>query len=177
MDIKDSTITKYFLSLLKCFELNQLVDCPTYNKGHTLDIVISNGSFVSQLSTSDLGLPDHRAVFFNMELPDINTSSSRIINYRSLVDPVPSCLFKSCFDSLCPVVLSIINDSLCTGVVPAALKIAAVTPVPKTNNMDFDNLNNFHLISNLPFLAKILEQTVASQLLSHLSSNNLFEPL
>ncbi len=95
----------------------------------------------------------------------------------SRVDPVPSCLFKSCFDFLCPVVLSIINDSLCTGVVPAALKIAAVTPVPKTNNMDFDNLNNFRLISNLPFLAKILEQTVASQLLSHLSSNNLFKPL
>ncbi len=128
-------------------------------------------------TTSDLGLPDHRAVFFNMELPDINTASSRIINYRSLVDPVPSCLFKSCFDSLYPVVLSIINDSLCTGVVPAALKIAAVTPVPKTNNMGFDNLNNFRLISNLPFLSKILEQTVAFQLLSHLSSNDLFEPL
>ncbi len=43
--------------------------------------------------------------------------------------------------------------------------------------MDFDNLNNYRPISNLPFLAKILEQTVASQLLSHLSSNNLFEPL
>ncbi len=94
----------------------------------------------------------------------------------SRVDPVPSFLFKSCFDSLYPVVLSIINDSLCTGVMPAALKIAAVSPVPKTNNMDFDNLNNFHPISNLPFIGKIFEQTVASQLLSHLSSNNLFEP-
>ncbi len=80
--IKDSTITKYVLSLWECFELNQLVDCPTHNKGHTLDLVISNGSFVSQLSTSDLGLSDHQAVFFNMELPDIYTTSSPIINYR-----------------------------------------------------------------------------------------------
>uniref|UniRef100_A0A8C1UV32 Reverse transcriptase domain-containing protein n=1 Tax=Cyprinus carpio TaxID=7962 RepID=A0A8C1UV32_CYPCA len=94
----------------------------------------------------------------------------------SRVDRIPSCLFKSCFDSLSPVVLRIINNSLCTGVVPAALKTAAVTPVPKTNNMDFNNLNKFRPISNLPFLGKILEQTVASQLFSHLSSNDLFEP-
>ncbi len=49
--------------------------------------------------------------------------------------------------------------------------------MPQTNNMDFDNLNNFHPISNLPFLANILEQTVASALLLPLSSNDVFEPL
>ncbi len=123
---------------------------------------------ISGISLSNFAIHDSQSLC-NMVLK-MKATTSR-------VDPVPSCLFKSCFDFLCPVVLSIINDSLCTGVVPAALKIAAVTPVPKTNNMDFDNLNNFRLISNLPFLAKILEQTVASQLLSHLSSNNLFKPL
>ncbi len=40
-----------------------------------------------------------------------------------------------------------------------------------------DDFNNFHPISNLPFLAKILERVVASQLCSHLTTNNLFEPL
>jgi len=80
----------------------------------------------------------------------------------SIVDPIPTGLFKSCFTSLCPVVLSIINDSLRMGVVPAALKIAAVTPVPKKTNVDWDDLNNFHPISNSPFLAKLLEQIVAS---------------
>ncbi len=55
---------KYFLCLLECFKLNQLVDCPTHDKGHTLDLVISNGSFVSQLSTSDLGLSDHWGCLF-----------------------------------------------------------------------------------------------------------------
>lgn len=95
----------------------------------------------------------------------------------SNVDPIPSRLFQSCFSSLCPAVLSIINDSLSSGVVPSALKIAAVTPVPKTNSRDFENLTNFRPISNLPFIAKILERIVASQLRSHLSVNNLFEPL
>ncbi len=95
----------------------------------------------------------------------------------SLLDPIPTSLFQSCFAFLCPVVLSIINDSLCTGVVPPSFKIAAVTPVPKKTNIDYENLSNFRPISNLPFLVKILEQVVASQLISHLTENNLFEPL
>ncbi len=94
-----------------------------------------------------------------------------------VLDPLPTSLFKSCFDSLCPAVLSIVNDSLGTGVVPAALKTAALTPVPKKHNADLDNLNNHRTISNLPFLAKILERVVALQLHNHLIVNNLFEPL
>ncbi len=90
----------------------------------------------------------------------------------SLLDPVPTSLFKSCFDALCPAVLSIINDSLQTGVVPAALKIAAVTPVPKKENVELDDFNNFRPISNLPFLAKLLEPlifVIISQLITFLN--------
>lgn len=97
--------------------------------------------------------------------------ATSIVNY-----PLPNCLFQSCFAS-CPVVLSIINDSLCSGVVPAAFKIAAVTPVPQKANTNFNHLNNFCPISNLPLFAKLLDRIVASQLLSHLTANNLFEPL
>ncbi len=95
----------------------------------------------------------------------------------SLLGPIPTSLFQSCFASLCPVVLSIIYDSLCTGVVPPSFKIAEVTPVPKKTNIDYENLSNFRPISNLHFLVKILERLVASQLISHLTENNLFELL
>ena len=40
---------------------------------------------------------------------------------------------------------------------------------------DPNDLNNFHPISNLPFISKILERTVAAQLTTHLSRYNLFE--
>ncbi len=80
-----------------------------------------------------------------------------------MLDPLPTSLFKSCFDSLCPAVLCIVNDSLRTGVVPAAVKTC--------------NLNNYRPISNLPFLANILERVVALQVHNHLIVNNLFEPL
>ncbi len=82
MDKKDSTLTKDFLSLLECFDLNQFVDCFTHNKGHILDLVISSGSLVSQLSTVDLGLSDHLAIFFDLYLPGAYISSSRIVTYR-----------------------------------------------------------------------------------------------
>ncbi len=61
----------------------------------------------------------------------------------SLIEPIPNSLFKSCFDALCPAVLSIINDSLQTGVIPAAFKIAAVTSVPKKEKVALDYFNNF----------------------------------
>lgn len=64
IDKKDSAMTKDFLSLLECFDLKQLVDCSTHIKGHTLDLVIANGSFVSQFSSADLGLSDYFAIFF-----------------------------------------------------------------------------------------------------------------
>lgn len=47
----------------------------------------------------------------------------------------------------------------------------------KKTNIDFENIKNFRPISNLPFLANILELVVATQLISNLTENHLFEPL
>lgn len=70
------------MSLLDCFDLKQHVDCSTHIKGHTLDLVISNGSFLSQFSVMDLGLSDHSAIVFNMELSHSNIYPFRTVNYR-----------------------------------------------------------------------------------------------
>lgn len=48
-------------------------------------------------------------------------------------------------------------------------------PILKKPGSDPNNFNNLHPISNLPFLSKILEKTVASQVHAHLSDNNLYE--
>lgn len=59
---------------------------------------------------------------------------------------------------------------------PLSLKTADVTPVLKKPNLDLSVLSNYRPISNLPFIAKLLESTVASQLQSFLVENNLFDP-
>jgi len=63
----NTAITKEVLSVLECLWT------VTHREGHTIDLGISNGSCVSQLSTSDLGLFGH--------LADINISPSRIIHF------------------------------------------------------------------------------------------------
>ncbi|XP_029923297.1 uncharacterized protein LOC115370421 [Myripristis murdjan] len=91
------------------------------------------------------------------------------------LDPLPTQLVKACSPSLVPLISAIIHSSLTTGTVPTSFKIAAITPILKKPGADPSNLNNFRPISNLPFTSKILEKTVASQLHSHLSHNNLYE--
>ena len=70
---------------------------------------------------------------------------------------------------------AIIHSSLTTGIVPSSFKTAAITPILKKPGADPTNFNNFRPISNLPFVSKILKKTVATQLQSHLSLNNLYE--
>lgn len=51
-------------------------------------------------------------------------------------------------------------------------------PVPsslKKTGLDCSDLNNYRPISNLPFISKILERVVATQLQTYLQDNNLFE--
>uniref|UniRef100_A0A8C4TIN9 Reverse transcriptase domain-containing protein n=1 Tax=Erpetoichthys calabaricus TaxID=27687 RepID=A0A8C4TIN9_ERPCA len=93
-----------------------------------------------------------------------------------VLDPIPTTLLKSCLHAIIPTVTTIINSSLDTGSVPLTFKIASVTPTLKKSGLDADNLNNFRPISHLPFLSKVLERVVASQLTNYLTSNNLMEP-
>ena len=69
----------------------------------------------------------------------------------------------------------IVNASLSAGIVPQQLKQALVTPLLKKPGLDSNDMKNFRPVSNLPFISKILEKMVLTQLRNHLSSNNLLE--
>lgn len=91
------------------------------------------------------------------------------------LDPLPTILVKTCIHSLTPLLTAIIHSSLTTGIVPSPLKSAVITPILKKPGADPNNFNNLRPISNLPFVSKILEKTVASQIHHHLSQNSLYE--
>ena len=93
------------------------------------------------------------------------------------LDPIPTILLKECLDVLLPIITSIINSSLTSGVVPDSFKVARITPLIKKPSLEPDILANYRPISNLPFLSKVLERIVAAQLLHHLSVCNLFPKL
>lgn len=116
--------------------------------------------------------------FSSFKIPDASSVSDIICRSKSStcqLDPLPTSLVKSCLSSLLPLITAIIHSSLSTGIVPSLFKTAVITPILKKPGLDPNNYNNLRPISNLPFISKILEKTVAEQLHAHLSQNYLYE--
>ena len=88
------------------------------------------------------------------------------------LDPLPTALLKLCLPELRATLLSIINHSLDTGVVPSHFKKARVTPVPKSRATSSDNVSNYQPISQLLFISKVLERVVTNRIRPHLEENH-----
>ena len=63
--------------------------------------------------------------------------------------------------------------SLSTGIFPAALKHAIISPIIKKPSLDPNNLKNYCPVSNIKFLSKVIENTISN----HMRECNLGEPL
>ena len=90
------------------------------------------------------------------------------------LDPIPSKLVIECLDSIFPSLTDLFYSSLASGIYPQCFKSALVTPILKKRCLDHNDLNNYRLLSNLCFIAKILEKLVLSQVSSYLNSHNLY---
>ena len=127
------------------------------------------------------GFVSYRDDYIRYELDCVITTHSVCLGwldcFKQLYIPsaLSTYLLKSCPHALSPLITDIIHSSLYSGVVPSSLNTAAITPTIKKPGADPNDLNKFRPISNLPFLSKILETTVAAQLNTHLSHYNLFE--
>ena len=90
------------------------------------------------------------------------------------LDPIPSKLLIECLDSILPSLTDLFNSSLASGIFPQCFKSALVTPILKKRCLDHNDFNNYRPVSNLCFIAKILEKLVLSQVSSYLNSHNLY---
>lgn len=57
-------------------DLRQLMDFPTHNNGHTLDLINTKCAFTSLLIPVDLGLSDHLATLYYLYFAFTNSSLS-----------------------------------------------------------------------------------------------------
>jgi len=89
------------------------------------------------------------------------------------LDPLPTYLFKEVLEYLLPLITAIINKSLVESKVPLSFKKANIKPLLMKPNLDKQELNNYRLVSNLPFLLKIPEKLDAWRLETHLSGHRL----
>ena len=87
VDSSTCTFATEFLSLLDCFNMTQHVQGPTHTKGHTLDLVCSVGTTLTQLQCLDLAVADHLAVLFSVPIPLPSRRIKRTIAFRSTRTP------------------------------------------------------------------------------------------
>ncbi|XP_071482972.1 uncharacterized protein [Diadema antillarum] len=89
------------------------------------------------------------------------------------LDPIPTSLLKRCSSALLPILTKVVNGSLQAGEVPESMKQAIVTPRLKKDNLPRNELSSYRPISNLSFVAKLVERIAASQIKDYLDINNL----
>ena len=100
--------------------------------------------------------------------------SSPVKSYE--LDPIPTWLLRDCAHDILPVLATIVNKSLRTGVMPSHLKRTHVRPIIKKPGLDKDILNNYRPVSNPPYLSKTIERVVAARLPAHMAECNLCVP-
>ena len=134
-------------------------------------------SIASEHVTSTLVTGTTAATFSSFEKVSQLTVKECILNSASKsceLGPILSKLLIECLDSILPSLTDLFNSSLASGIFPQCFKSALVTPILKKRCLDHNDLNNNRPVSNLCFIAKILEKLVLSQVSSYLNSHNLY---
>ena len=102
---------------------------------------------------------------------EIQSVISKLNNSSPGCDNIPPKIGKLFVDQYIEPLTYLINKSIAQGVFPDELKLAQVVPIFKAG--DEQLVQNYRLISVLPFISKIYEKIVANYLIDFLDSNNL----
>tara|TARA_B110000881_G_scaffold40031_1_gene32496 strand:+ start:158 stop:3112 length:2955 start_codon:yes stop_codon:yes gene_type:complete len=113
--------------------------------------------------------------FTAVDEEEVRNIMAKLPNKTSPLDPFPTWLLKRCIDTILPVIMSIVNNSLRSGAFPLILRQAVITPLIKKPTLNPDLLKNYRPVSNLPTLGKIIEYPAVSRFKHHLNVNNLTE--
>lgn len=115
------------------------------------------------------------STFRCITLQELNKTVLECNSTTSDIDPIPTTFLKRVFSTVSSHILDIINTSLKSGTFPDTFKTAVIKPILKKVNLDSSILANYRPISNLPFISKVLEKIVATQINSFLTENNILE--
>jgi len=89
------------------------------------------------------------------------------------VDQIPFSVIKSVAFQISPILSTLINHSITSGIFPDALKVAKITPIFKTG--DKSKITNYRPISVLNSFSKIYEKVFLNRLNVHLSKLNILQ--
>ena len=113
--------------------------------------------------------------FRHLSQYEISRILSRSPHKSSSIDPAPTWFLFRFAKVLLPAISKIVNLAITEGM-PSIYKKSYVLPLLKKSNLDCNVLGNYRPVSNTPFLAKVIERSIAGQLSEHLEKNNYFDP-
>ena len=93
------------------------------------------------------------------------------VHKSSGIDYLPTFVLKDCFSVLLDQLVYLFNQSIALGIFPESWKIATVTPIPKSG--DLNNVKNWRPISIIPLIGKMMESLCNTILNNHLEVYNI----
>jgi len=112
--------------------------------------------------------------FSELSSEELTKLIAQLSNKFCCLDPIPTFLLKQCVKELLPILLTIVNKSITSGVFPQDMKNAVVKPTLKKMDADVDDLTKYRPVSNLSVVSKLIEKTVLDQSHQHLNENDLY---
>ena len=92
------------------------------------------------------------------------------------MDPIPTQLLKRHVQEVAPYITAVINLSTSIGEVSPNLKEAQLKPLLKKIDLE-PVFTNYHPVSNLSYLSKLIERTVCNQIITYTESTDKLEKL
>ena len=102
---------------------------------------------------------------------EIKSILSKCNNTKAGPDKLPMQILKKNADFLAPVMKTLCNLSINTGVFPTIHKMGTVIPLYK--NKERNKISNYRPICLLNAMSKVLEKVIAIRLMNHLEANNV----
>ena len=105
-------------------------------------------------------------------LPELSSALQRMSSSKACTDDgITIQMLRMTLPVIGPHLLTVINSSLVSGVLPSEWKVASVVPIHKSGSTE--DPSNYRPVSVLPVVAKLAESVVCSQLLRYLLSHNI----
>ena len=131
---------------------------------------LSEYDTVTQCSLSDFQPLESEDIILRLSLENFQAN---LVPWIQFHPGLSKGILTSCF----PQFTKIVNASLSNGTFPSALKESIITPVIKKSNADRNSLKNYRPLATLPFLSKVIEKAASRQVMDHVDSIYLGEPL
>jgi hypothetical protein len=118
--------------------------------------------------------PETLSSFAGTTAEQIKRTIFKMSNTTSELDPMPTWLLRKHLNTLMFSINIIVKKSLCEGM-PQMFKTSVIKPLYKKGSSDTNSLSSYRPVSNLPYLSKVVEKIVSTQIFEHLSKNELLD--